>query len=202
MKLPLHVRILIGMAAGVLWALLSSFMGWSRFNLDWIDPFGKIFVNLLKLVAVPLVLFSIITGVAGMGEVRRLGSLGLRTLSLYLLTTVMAVSLGLLLVNTFKPGEWGDDDKRVANRINYELWVQETAEVQVPLDGKCLACEPANSALRDSIAVVRGTTMPNEWTKAAGTTAELKKEAGPLQFLVDIVPSNIFESLTKCGCCR
>ena len=53
MKLPLHVRILLGMAAGVLWALLSSFMGWSRFNLDWIDPFGKIFVNLLKLVAVP-----------------------------------------------------------------------------------------------------------------------------------------------------
>ena len=197
MKLPLHVRILLGMAAGVLWALLSSFMGWSRFNLDWIDPFGKIFVNLLKLVAVPLVLFSIITGVASMGEVRRLGSLGLRTLGLYLLTTVMAVSLGLVLVNTIKPGEWGDDDKRVANRINYELWVQETAEVQVPLDGKCLACEPANSALRDSIAAVRGTTMPNEWTKAAGATAELRKEAGPLQFLVDIVPGNIFESLTE-----
>jgi Na+/H+-dicarboxylate symporter len=87
MKLPLHVRILIGMGAGVAWALLSSYMGWSRFNLDWIDPFGKIFINLLKLTAVPLVLFSIITGVAGMGEVRRLGKLGVRTLLLYLATT-------------------------------------------------------------------------------------------------------------------
>lgn len=196
MKTPLHVRILIGMAAGVAWALLSSYLGWSRFNLDWIDPFGKIFINLLKLVAVPLVLFSIISGVASMGEVRRLGSIGLRTLSLYLATTVLAVALGLMLVNVITPGKWGNDTKRIANRINYELWVQETPEVAAPLDGLCLACEPANAALRDSIAAVRGTQMPNEWTVAAGRTVENRTEAGPLQFLVDLVPDNIFLSLT------
>ena len=197
MKLPLHVRILIGMGAGVAWALLSSYMGWSRFDLDWIDPFGKIFINLLKLVAVPLVLFSIITGVAGMGEVRRLGPVGLKTLGLYLLTTVLAVSLGLLLVNTLKPGEWGSDDKRTANRINYELWVQETAQVKAPLDGKCLACDPSYASLRDSIAAVRGTLQPNEWTEAAGRTSVKRGEAGPLQFVVDLIPDNIFASLSE-----
>ncbi len=196
MKLPLHVRILLGMAAGVAWAVLSSYLGWSRFNLDWIDPFGKIFINLLKLVAVPLVLFSIISGVASMGEVRRLGGIGARTLVLYLATTVAAVSLGLLLVNTIKPGHWGSDEKRMANRINYELWVEETPEVQKPLDGQCLACEPANAALRDSIAAVRGTQLPNEWTQAAERTASKAGTTGPLQFLVDLVPDNIFLSLT------
>lgn len=196
MKAPLHVRILLGMAAGVLWAIGSSYLGWSRFNLDWIDPFGKIFINLLKLVAVPLVLFSIISGVASMGEVRRLGAIGFKTLGLYLATTIMAVALGLVLVNVIKPGHWGSDDKRAANRINYELWVQETPEVAAPLDGLCLACDPANAALRDSIAQVRGTQVPNEWSLAAEKSAEKKGGTSPLQFLVDLVPDNIFLSLT------
>lgn len=195
MRLPLHVRILIGMAAGVIWALISSFLGWSRFNLDWIDPFGKIFINLLKLVAVPLVLFSIISGVASMGEVRRLGGIGLRTLALYLTTTVIAVSLGLLLVNTMQPGKWTAEGERLANRINYELWVQENPDVPAPLDGRCFACDTANDALRDSIAQVRGITQPNEWAQAAGKVTASTKGTSPLQFLVDIVPDNIFLSL-------
>jgi Na+/H+-dicarboxylate symporter len=192
MKLPLHTRILIGMIAGVGYAILSSFLGWSRFNLDWIDPFGTIFINLLKLIAVPLVLFSIITGVAGMGEVTKLGRLGVRTLLIYLATTVIAVTIGLVAVNVLSPGTWGDAEKRVANRINYELWVQETAHVERPLDKKCLSCDPANFALRDSIAKVRGNTEPNDWAKAGA--AVQTKQQGPLQFLVDIVPNNIFLS--------
>ena len=195
MKLPLHTKILIGMIAGVAYAILSSYLGWSRFNLDWIDPFGTIFINLLKLIAVPLVLFSIITGVAGMGEVTKLGRLGVRTLGIYLLTTVIAVVIGLVAVNVLKPGTWGDDDKRIANRINYELWVQENPTVERPLDKKCLSCDPAHAALRDSIATLRGNSEPNEWAKA-GATVETRKQ-GPLQFLVDIVPSNIFLSFNN-----
>lgn len=197
MKLPLHIRILIGMGAGVAWALLSSYMGWSRFNLDWIDPFGTIFINLLKLTAVPLVLFSIITGVAGMGEVRRLGKLGVRTLLLYLATTVIAVSLGLMLVNILKPGEWGNDENRLASRVDYELWVQSTAGVEKPLDGVCISCDPAHKALRDSLAEVRGTEAPNEWAKAGEGLGQRKDEVGPLQFLVDLVPGNIFSALAE-----
>ncbi len=195
MKLPLHTRILIGMFAGVGYAILSSFLGWSRFNLDWIDPFGTIFINLLKLIAVPLVLFSIITGVAGMGEVTKLGRLGIKTLGFYLVTTVIAVTIGLVAVNVLSPGTWGDADKRIANRINYELWVQETDGVEKPLDGKCLSCDPTYAALRDSIANVRGTSEMNDWAKAGEAVAT--KRQGPLQFLVDIVPSNIFLSFTS-----
>ena len=62
-KLALHWKILIGLFLGIIWAVLSSFFGWSEFTLNWIDPFGTIFINLLKLVAVPLVLFSIIKGI-------------------------------------------------------------------------------------------------------------------------------------------
>ena len=195
MKHPLHTRILIGMVAGVAYAVLSSFLGWSRFNLDWIDPFGTIFINLLKLIAVPLVLFSIITGVAGMGEVARLGRLGARTLVIYLLTTVVAVTIGLLAVNVLEPGTWGDEDKRIANRINYELWVQETPDVPKPLDGKCLSCDPTHAALRDSIATARGNMEENDWAKA-GDTVQARKQ-GPLQFLVDMVPSNIILSFSN-----
>ncbi len=195
MKLPLHTRILIGMGAGVAYAILSSFLGWSAFNLRWIDPFGTIFINLLKLIAVPLVLFSIITGVAGMGEVAKLGRLGIRTLALYLGTTVIAVGIGLLAVNVMSPGTWGDAEKRIANRVNYELWVQETAHVDRPLDGKCLSCEPAYHVLRDSIATVRGNSEPNDWARAGEMVKDVKP--GPLQFLVDIVPSNIFLSFNE-----
>jgi Na+/H+-dicarboxylate symporter len=194
MKLPLHTRILIGMFAGVGYAILSSFLGWSRFNLDWIDPFGTIFINLLKMIAVPLVLFSIITGVAGMGEVTRLGRLGIKTLGFYLITTVIAVTIGLVAVNVLSPGTWGDDDKRIANRINYELWVQQTAGVEQPLDGKCLSCDPAYAALRDSIATIRGAAEMNDWARAGEAVAT--KRQGPLQFLVDIVPGNILLSFT------
>ena len=98
-KLALHWKIIIGMVLGIIWALLSSTLGWSEFTIDWIDPFGTIFINLLKLIAVPLVLFSIISGVANIGDPSSLGRMGGKTLGIYLITTVMAISLGLLLVN-------------------------------------------------------------------------------------------------------
>jgi Na+/H+-dicarboxylate symporter len=94
-KLALHWKIIIGMVLGIIWALLSSALGWSQFTIDWIDPFGTIFINLLKLIAVPLVLFSIISGVANIGDPSSLGRMGGKTLGIYLVTTVLAISLGL-----------------------------------------------------------------------------------------------------------
>src|SRR5690606_1742166 len=121
-KIPLHWKIIIGLILGILWALLSSKMGWSSFTVDWIAPFGTIFINLLKLIAVPLVLFSIISGVANIGDPSTLGRLGGKTLLAYLLTTVFAVFIGLTLVNTIKPGKLIDEESRIDNRISYELW--------------------------------------------------------------------------------
>jgi len=124
-KLALHWKIIIGMVLGIIWALLSSSLGWSEFTIDWIDPFGTIFINLLKLIAVPLVLFSIISGVANIGDPASLGRMGGKTLGIYLITTVLAVGVGLLLVNTIKPGQLIDEESRIDNRISYEIWAGE-----------------------------------------------------------------------------
>ena len=103
-KIALHWKILIGLLLGIFWAIFSSIFGWSEFTLNWIDPFGTIFLNLLKLVAVPLVLFSIIKGVSNLSDISKLGRLGPKTIFIYVLTTVFAVTIGLSLVNLIKPG--------------------------------------------------------------------------------------------------
>src|SRR5690606_30871436 len=107
-KLPLHIKIIIGLILGIVWALVSGYLGWSEFTLNWIDPFGTIFINLLKLIAVPLVLFSIIKGIADLNDINALGKMGLKTITAYLITTVIAISLGLFLVNTINPGKYVD----------------------------------------------------------------------------------------------
>jgi len=193
MKASLPLRILIGLGAGIIWAVASSTLGFSEFTLDWIAPFGDIFINLLKLIAIPLVLFSIISGVSGLGDVAKLGRTGLRMLALYLGTTVMAISVGLLLVNVIKPGEWADDSQRLRNRIGYELWVQETASVEKPRDGRCMSCDPANAALVAEVLAARQVSPPDP--ALMGKVEQAKQvQGGPLQFLVDMVPSNIFLS--------
>src|SRR5690554_2098706 len=121
-KLALHWKIIIGLVLGIIWALLSSKLGWSDFTIDWIAPFGTIFINLLKLIAVPLVLVSIISGVANIGDPASLGRMGGKTLIAYLFTTLFAVVMGLVLVNIIKPGNLIDEQSRIDNRISYELW--------------------------------------------------------------------------------
>ncbi|MCB0817666.1 MAG: dicarboxylate/amino acid:cation symporter [Flavobacteriales bacterium] len=196
-RLPLHIRILIALVLGVGWALLSSTLGWSRFTMDWIAPFGDIFINLLKLIAVPLVLFSIISGVAGMSDVTKLGRLGIRTLLIYLATTMTAVLIGLAIVNIAKPGALADDDQRLRNRIDYELWVRETTGVERPLDGQCFSCEEANRAVVEQVMAARQAGGADDWIGEKVQQARATKDAGPLQFLVDMVPSNIFLSFNN-----
>ena len=94
-NLPLHIKIVIGLILVVLWAFISSFLGWNTFTINWIDPFGAIFIRLLKFIAVPLVLFSIISGISGLTDISKLGRMGVKTLGLYLVTTIVAVLVGL-----------------------------------------------------------------------------------------------------------
>ena len=75
-NLPLHIKIVIGLIAGIIWAFVSSYLGWNEFTITWIDPFGTIFIRALKYIAVPLVLFSIISGVSSLTDVSKLGRLG------------------------------------------------------------------------------------------------------------------------------
>lgn len=196
-SLSLPVRILIGIGAGVAWALLSSTLGWTAFTQDWIAPFGEIFINLLKLIAVPLVLFSIINGVGGLSDLSNLGRTGLRMVGLYLFTTVVAVSIGLVLVNVFRPGHTADDAQRLRNRIDYELWVKETAHVDMPVDGICMHCDPRNAGITALVAEARRSRPPDAAVTERIGQAGQAKEQGPLRFLVDIVPSNIFLSFNN-----
>ena len=196
-KLALHWQIIIGLVLGIIWALLSSKFGWSQFTLNWIDPFGKIFINLLKLIAVPLVLFSIIGGVTGIGDPEKLGRMGFKTLGLYLLTTVTAITLGLGLVNFIKPGKLISKESITENRIIYELWAKSTGNKIV--DDVCLSCDENNKELVSQIADRNGSVVVSNEVADKMLMATSTKESGPLQFLIDMVPSNIFVSLNDNG---
>ena len=109
---PLHVQIMLGIGAGVLAGLASSFLGCSALVLDWIKPAGEVFVNLLKLVAIPLVLVSLVDGVTGLKDLKQLSGMGGRTLLIFFTTTATAVSLGLVTVNLIRPGASFSVEKR------------------------------------------------------------------------------------------
>ncbi len=191
MRLALHWQVLIGLAVGVLYAWMSITFGWNDFTVDYIKPFGDIFINVLKLIAVPLVLFSIISGVASLGDPAKLGRLGVKTIVTYLLTTMTAVVVGLVLVNLFQPGARVSDDLLESNRIRYELW-RDANGIQV-LDDISLRTDPT---LADEVARITGEQVDmNDWVKDKLTKAERTKSSGPLQPLVDVVPTNIFRSL-------
>ncbi|WP_339917913.1 dicarboxylate/amino acid:cation symporter [Yeosuana marina] len=196
-KLALHWKILIGMTLGIIWALLSSSLGWSAFTINWIDPFGTIFINLLKLIAVPLVLFSIISGVANIGDPASLGRMGGKTLLVYLITTVMAISLGLLLVNTIKPGKLIDKQSRIDNRISYEIWASSQG-YQIK-DGINYLQDPAFFERAQEISKLSHAELKEASVSDKLEKANKRKETTPLQPLVDIVPDNFFYSLSNNG---
>lgn len=105
-KLALHWKILIGMALGVIFGLLMSFInGGAEFVGEFIKPFGTIFINLLKLIAIPLILASLIKGVSDLKDISKLSQMGGRTILTYLSTTLVAVVIGLILVNSIQPGK-------------------------------------------------------------------------------------------------
>ena len=112
-KLALHWKILIGMALGVVFALLmTNFEFGKEFIKDWIKPFGTIFINSLKLIAIPLILAALIKGVSDLKDISKLSKMGGRTIAIYIVTTVIAVSIGLVLVNLIKPGNSISDKTR------------------------------------------------------------------------------------------
>lgn len=115
-KLALYWQILIGMTLGVILGLsLSQFSWGSSFVQDWIKPFGNIFINSLKLIAIPLILGSLIKGISDLKDISQLSSIGLKTISLYILSTFIAVSVGLTIVNVIAPG------KHIAEETRTEL---------------------------------------------------------------------------------
>jgi Na+/H+-dicarboxylate symporter len=139
MKLALHWKILIGMILGLLFGVLMKNLQMVDQVLDWVKPFGTIFINLLKMIAVPLIVVSLITGLADLKDISKLSRLGGRTVALYLFTTVTAVSIGLVLANLVKPGSYINEvsrDKLLASftgDANAKIQLAATAKNQGPL---------------------------------------------------------------------
>jgi Na+/H+-dicarboxylate symporter len=105
-KLELHWKILIGMLLGLVFGFVMLQMDWGKeFTTDWIKPLGTIFVKLLKLIAIPLILASLIKGISDLKDISKFKNIGIKTIVIYVLTTVIAISIGLLLVNIIAPGE-------------------------------------------------------------------------------------------------
>lgn len=176
-KLSLHWKIIIGMFLGVIWSILSSFFGLSSFTINWISPFGDIFISLLKLIAIPLVLFSVIKGISSISNISLLGRMGFKTLGAYLLTTILSVSIGLCIVNLVKPGAKISLSQRQENNLAYEKWK----------NGENLTVSSSELNSQNKLS--------DEKLKKIKNDVDRQKNNSPLQFIVDMVPSNIFESL-------
>src|SRR5690606_22154037 len=105
-KIPLHTQIIAGLVLGLICGLIVITTDISPdFTINYIKPIGTLFINALKMVAVPLVLASLIVGVSNLGDISKLSRIGGKTIATYMITTVIAVSVGLLVVNIFKPGK-------------------------------------------------------------------------------------------------
>ncbi|MCB1193590.1 MAG: dicarboxylate/amino acid:cation symporter [Leptospiraceae bacterium] len=118
-KIPLQIKIILGMVFGVSWGLFAVYFGFGEFTTNWIKPWGAIFINLLKVIAVPLIFVSLVKGVSSLKDISKLSSMGLKTLSIYLLTTVISISLGLILVNIIQPGNSFPESKKQELREKY-----------------------------------------------------------------------------------
>ena len=153
-KISLHWKIIIGMFLGVIIGLIfSSFSAGSTYITNFVKPFGTIFINSLKLIAIPLILASLIKGISDLKDISKLSSMGLLTIMTYLTTTIIAVSIGLLVVNSVGPGKSISDETRTELINAYSNDANEKRDI-----------------------------------------AEEKKKSGPLQPLIDLVPSNFLNA--------
>jgi Na+/H+-dicarboxylate symporter len=118
-KLPLWAKIFIGMGLGILWGLVSVWAEWELFTVDWVKPWGTIFLKLLKLIAVPLIFVSLVKGISSLTDITKLSRIGYKTIVIYILTTVFATTVGLAMVNIFKPGDVFPDEKQEQYREQF-----------------------------------------------------------------------------------
>ena len=154
----LHWQIIIGLVLGLLYGVVAASSGWGTFTTNWIAPFGTIFLNLLKLIAVPLILASLIMGVSSLSDTSKLSRIGGKTIAFYIGTTVIALTIGLVLVNVIEPGAY------------------------VPVEVQEALTETYGGQAEDR----------QQFALQA-------KERGPLQPLVDMVPTNFFQSAADNG---
>ncbi len=159
-RLPLHWQIIIGMTSGILFGLLMTSFSWgATFVGDWIAPFGTIFIRLLKLIAIPLIFTSLVKGIADLKDISSFRHIGVRTILIYMGTTVAAITIGLLMVNTIRPG----------SGVSPETIEELTS------------------------------TYAQDASLTSNIETATQQQQGPLSFLVEMVPDNIFAAFGNNG---
>ena len=118
-NIPLHTKIIFGLILGLLVGIASVFAGIGNIISDWVMPFGTIFVKMLKLVAVPLILVSLISGISNLRDTAKLSRIGSKTFGIYILTTVIAIIIALFLANFIEPGNAFPEEKTAELREKY-----------------------------------------------------------------------------------
>lgn len=124
----LHWQIIIGLILGLIWGLVASVAGFSSFTIDYIQPIGTIFINLLKLIAVPLVLASLIVGVTSLNDIAKLSRMGGKTIGIYIVTTILAITIGLTVVNIVQPGDFLPPETQEKLMSGYQENIEGSAE--------------------------------------------------------------------------
>lgn len=157
-KIELHWKIIIGMVLGLIFGfILLQIEGGKDFSSNWIKPIGTIFIKLLKLIAVPLILASLIKGISDLKDISKFKIIGLRTIVVYVFTTIIAISIGLILVNFFEPG---------------------------------------NGVSNETVSKLTDTYSESSGVQQKLSTASKQKDIGPLQFIEDMVPDNVFKAFS------
>ena len=159
--MALHWKIVLGLVLGLLFGFGMTFFDFGpAFVSDWVQPFGTIFVRLLKLIAIPLILASLVKGIADLKDISKFKNMGIRTFITYMITTVVAILIGLSLVNIIQPGI---------------------------------------GISKETVAKLTTTYANDSGVTSKIATASAQKDASPLQFIVDMVPDNIFYAMSNNG---
>ena len=153
-KLSLQTKIVLSMVLGFIVGFILIHFKLNTFTLNWIKPFGTLFINALKAIAIPLVFISLVKGISSLSDLSKLSRLSAKTISLYLFTTVISISFGLILANTFKPGNAFSEEKKISLKLEF-----------------------------------------GDSTQKKIDSADTKTRP-PLQFIVDMVPDNVFKATT------
>ncbi|ATA72289.1 MULTISPECIES: dicarboxylate/amino acid:cation symporter [Capnocytophaga] len=151
-KLALHWQIFIGMVAGGLLGLLMLQFSWGKDAvLDFVKPFGNMFIKSLKIIALPLILASLIKGIADLKDISKISSIGMRTIILYLSTTVLAVSIGLMVANIIKPGDMLTEETRTELTREYQTQANTSIEVAHNKQREARPLDPIENLIPDNL---------------------------------------------------
>jgi len=192
MKINLHWKVIIAMVLGLFYSYASLSYGFSNFTTAWISPFGDIFIRLLKLLAVPIVLFSIISGVGSLVEAKGLGRLAFRSIALYGATTFFAIGLGIFLVNLLQPGKKVGPEMLQRNRLAYEFYANKN---EIPVIGELQWNKEENKEIVQQIEQEQQMKTGTD-EKIVQLARQSSREKTGLQYLVDMIPENILVALS------